>query len=220
MRLFGISALLVIVLNASSFAQSEARGPKERICNLPVKDLQIEARNINLLMSKLAYQYNVAISLEVAIDDDLLSSKHIKLNVKKGTLADVLDDIVEQQPSYTWESSESTIRVFPKQEKRDPFLQALLETKISHFVIPRSTARLTIKQTLTNRPELKDLLASNGVRLSKEVFLSHEIQSIGPDFSLDLENVLVRGILDYMMQNSQTRYWSVRRSGDSLWINF
>lgn len=220
MRLFAISSLLFIVSTATSFAQTGAPGSGAEKCNLPVKDLQIEARNINLLLSKLAYQYSVPISLEVAIDDDLVNSKILKINVKKGTLADVLDSIVLQNPSYGWELSGSTIKVLPKQDFRDPLLQTFLETKISHFVIPRRTARLTFKQALTNRSELKELLASNGVRLSSDVFSSYEIESIGPDFSLDLENIPVREILDYVIKNSQTKYWFVRRSGDSLFINF
>ena len=220
MRLFAISSLLLIVSTATSFAQTGSQGSGAEKCNLPVKDLQIEARNINLLLSKLAYQYSVPISLEVAIDDDLVNSKILKINVKKGTLADVLDSIVLQSPSYGWELSGSTIKVLPKQDFRDPLLQTFLETKISHFVIPRRTARLTFKQALTNRSELKELLASNGVRLSSDVFSSYEIESIGPDFSLDLENIPVREILDYVIKNSQTRYWFVRRSGDSLFINF
>lgn len=220
MKLFGMAAVLVIVFSAGTFAQSKSHSSREENINLPVDDLQIEARNIHLMLSKLAYEYNVPISLEVAFDDDLLNSKRLKVNVKKGTLADVLDSIVLQSPSYGWELSGSTIKVLPKQDFRDPLLQTFLETKISHFVIPRRTARLTFKQALTNRSELKELLASNGVRLSSDVFSSYEIESIGPDFSLDLENIPVREILDYVIRNSQTRYWFVRRSGDSLFINF
>jgi hypothetical protein len=219
MKLIGIAALL-IVFSAGTFAQSETHGRKEEQINLPVKDLQIEAQNIHLMLSKLAYQLNVPISLEVAFDDYLLNSKHLKVNVKKGTLADVLDSIVTQHPSYTWESSESTIKVFPKPDFRDPFLYTLLETKITHFVIPLRTVRLTFKQKLASRPELKDLLASNGVRLSTDFFLSYEIQSVGRDFKLDLENVTVREILDYVINNSQTRYWLIRRTEDLLLITF
>ena len=219
MKLIGMAALLVIVFSAGTFAQSETHNRKEEKINLPVKDLQIEAGNIHLMLSKLAYQYSVPISLEVA-SDDLLSSKPIKVNVKKGTLADVLESIVTQRPSYTWESSESTIRVFPKHEFRDPFLHSLLETKITHFVIPPRTAKLTFKQKLTSQPELKDLLASNGVSLSTDGILNHEIRSFGPEFTLDLQDVPVHEILDYVINHTRTRYWLIRRSEGLLSINF
>lgn len=220
MKLFGMAAVLVIVFSAGTFAQSKSHSSREENINLPVEDLQIEARNIHLMLSKLAYEYNVPISLEVAFDDDLLNSKRLKVNVKKGTLADALDSIVTQQPTYSWKSSESTIRVFPKDEFRDPFLHTLLETKITHFVIPLRTARLTFKQKLTSQPELKDLLASNGVSLSTDGILNYEIRSFGPDFTLDLQNAPVQEILNYVIKNSQTRYWFIRRSGDLLFLNF
>lgn len=220
MKLFGIAALLVVVFSAGTFAQSETHGGKEEKIKLPVRDLQIEERNMHLMLSKLAYQYNVPISLEVAFDDDLLDSKHLKVHVKNGTLADVLNSIVTQQPSYTWKSSESTISVFPKDRFRDPFLHTLLETKLTHFVIPIGTSRLSFKQKLASRPELKDLLASNGVSLSTDGLLNYEIRSFGPDFALDLQNVPVQEILDYVINNTKTRYWLVTRSEGSLLINF
>lgn len=219
MKLLGLSVLLVMSFTASSFAQSEARSLEEKTIGLVVTDLQIEAKNINLLLSKIAYQYTVPISLEVATDDDLLKSKQLKVQVKKGTLADVLDSIVKQKPSYTWDVNENTIRVFPKGEFRDPLLQTLLETRISHFSVPKRTAKFTFRQALTNRPELKNLLASYGVRPSNEIFSHYDVESLGGDFLLQLENVPVRSILDHVIKNSQTKYWFIRRSGEYFLIN-
>jgi len=185
-----------------------------------VTDLRVEARNIHLLLAKIAYQYNVPISLEVATDEDLLDGKHLNLNVNNGTLAEVLDSIVKEKPSYAWDVSEGTIKVFPKREFRDPLLQTLLEVTISHFVVPGRTAKFTFRQVLTNRTELKNLLASYGVRPSNEAAHSSDVQSLGADFSLDLENASVRSILDHVIKNSQTKYWVISRSDNSLIINF
>src|SRR5687768_7938468 len=102
MKIFGLSMLLVLSFTVTSFAQSAARSREEKSVDLAVTDLQIEATNINMLLSKIAYQYGVPISLEVATDDDLVKSKQLKVQVKKGTLADVLHSIVKQKPSYTW----------------------------------------------------------------------------------------------------------------------
>jgi len=38
-------------------------------------DLQIEGKNINQLLAKIAYKYDVPISLEIATDEDLLKAK-------------------------------------------------------------------------------------------------------------------------------------------------
>jgi len=222
MKLLGVSMLLAVSFIASGFAQSEARSLDENPANVAVKDLQVEAVNINHLLVKIAYQYEVPMSLEVATNEDLLDGKSLGVHVKQGTLADVLNSIVKQKPSYTWDVNESTIRVFPKSEYRDPLLQALLEIKIRHFVLPKRTARLTFRQAITNRTELKNLLASYGARPSNDA-LKYDLESLGPDFSLDLKNVPVRSILNQVIKNSKMKYWFIIRfgeSGESFLINF
>src|SRR4030095_6204743 len=110
--------------------------------------------------------------LEGAIDDDLANSQHLIVELKKGTLADVLDEIVRQKPSYTWEISDNTIKVFPRSEARDPVLHALLDTKISRFVIRNPTPKYTFRDTLSRLPELESLLTSNGVPPTKHFLVT------------------------------------------------
>ena len=216
MKLLGLSTLFTIICTASSFAQTSA-------AKIAVADLQIEGQNINKLLAKIAYKYDVPISLEVATNEDLLRSKTLKVQLKKGTLADVLDDIVRQKPSYMWEANERTIKVFSKSDYRDPLLQTLLEIKIAHFVVRKSTARLNFREALTRSPELKNLLASYGVRPLNEGFSHFDFESFGGDFSLDLENISVRSILDSVIQTSRTKYWFIKRDEENkefFLINF
>ena len=163
-------------------------------------------------------------SLEVATNEDLLNSNSLTIKLKRGTLADVLNNVIRQKPSYVWEASEGSIRVFPKSEFRDPLLQTLLATRISHFTLSTSLARLNFKKkhSLT-RPELAYLLASYGVRPTNQAFHKLDIQPFGGDFSLDLENVSVRSILDSVIQNSKTKYWFIKRDEEDkafFLINF
>ena len=223
MKLLRLSTLLIIICAASSFAQSASRNLERSVANIAVTDLQIEGKNINKLLAKIAYKYDIPISLEVATNEDLLRSKNLTVQLKKGTLADVLDDIVRQKPSYMWEANERTIKVFPKSDYRDPLLQTLLEIKIAHFVVRRSTPRLNFRETLTRSPELKNLLASYGVRPLNEGFSHFDFESFGGDFSLDLENISVRSILDSVIQTSRTKYWFIKRDEENkelFLINF
>lgn len=223
MKLFRLSMLLIIICAASSFPQSASRSLETSAANIAVTDLQIEGKNINKLLAKIAYKYDIPISLEVATNEDLLRSKNLTVRLKKGTLADVLDDIVRQKPSYIWEANESTIKVFPKSDYRDPLLQTLLEIKIAHFVVRKSTPRLTFRETLTRSPELKNLLTSYGVRPLNEGFSHLDFESFGGDFSLDLENISVRSILDSVIQTSRTKYWFIKRDEENkefFLINF
>jgi hypothetical protein len=215
--------LLIIVFAAGSFARSEVYGLEKSAADVAVTDLRVDATNINKLLAKIAYMYDVPISLEVATDEDLLKSKSLKVQLKKGTLADVLDDIVKQKPSYRWKASDRTIKVFPKSDSRDPFLQTLLEIKIAHVIVRKSTVKLNFRETLTHSPELKILLGSYGVRPLNEGFSPPDFEPFGGDFSLDLENMSVRSILDSIIQTTKTKYWFIKRDEESrefFLINF
>jgi hypothetical protein len=218
-----LTTLLIILIAASSFAHSQTRDLAKSVADISVTDLRIEDKNINQLLANIAYKYDVPISLEIATNEDLLNGKNPKVQLKKGTLADVLDDIVKQKPSYTWEANEGTIKVFPKDDYRDPLLQTLLEVRIAHFVIQKSTVRLSFRQALTGSPELKNLLANYGVRPLNEAFHGLDTQPFGGDFSLDFENMSVRSILDRLIQTSKTKYWFIKRDEEDkkfFLINF
>ena len=131
--------------------------------------------NINQALAEVAYKYSVPISLEAATDEDFLKSRRVTVQVTRGKIADVLNSIVEQKPADTWEVTETSIRVFPRSDFRDPLLQTLLELRIGRFVLPKRSAKLTFRQTLSGRPELKNLLASYGVSSSIEAFSPHDI---------------------------------------------
>ena len=222
MRLLALSTVLLIVFAANSFAQSQTR-LEPVATSITVTDLQIEDININKLLAQIAYKFNVPISLEIATNEDLLNGKRLAVRMKKGTLADVLDDIVRQKPSYLWEANDSTIKVFPKSDYRDPLLQTLLEIKIARFVVRKSTVKLSFRQGLTQSPELKHLLESYSARPLIEGFTYSDYEAFGGDFSLDLENRSVRSILDSVIQASKTKYWFIKRDEENkefFLINF
>ena len=218
-----MGALITIVLVASSFAHSEPRSMGKSAADVAVTDLQIEGQTINQLLASLAYKCNVPISLEVATNEDLINSHRLTVQRKKGTLADVLDDIVKQKPTYVWEATKDTIKVFPKSDYRDPLLQTLLEVRISRVVVGKSTVKLNFREALTRSPELKNLLTSYNVRPLNEGFSSLDFETFGGDFSLDLENASVRTILDSVIQISRTKYWFIKRDEENkalFLINF
>jgi hypothetical protein len=123
----------------------------------------------------------------------------------------------------SWEASDSSIRVFPKSDYRDPLLQTLLEIKIAHVVVRKSTVKLNFREALTHSAELKILLESYGVRPLNEGFSPPDFETFGGDFSLDLENMSVRSILDSIIHTTKTKYWFIKRDEESkkfFLINF
>jgi len=223
MLLILILATAIPILTTNASAQSELVKHHINAADIVVTDVRLEAKTINQALAEVAYKYSVPISLEAATNEDFLKSRRVTVQVSKGKLADVLNDIVKQKPAYTWEVSETSIRVFPRSEFRDSLLQTLLGLRIDRFVLPKGTVKLTFRQTLSNRPELKSLLASYGVNSSIEAFSPYDIASFGNDFSLDVENATVRSILDSIITDSPIKYWFINRNGENrqyLVINF
>ena len=223
MLLILIPATVIPILATNAFAQSELVKQHINAADIAVTDLRLEAKTINQALAEVAYKYSVPISLEAATREDFLTSKRVTVQVTKGKIADVLNSIVKQKTAYTWEVTETSIRVFPRSDFRDPLLQTLLELRIGRFVLPKRSAKLTFRQTLSGRPELKNLLADYAVSSSIEVFSPHDIAPFGNDFSLEVENATVRSILDRITTDSPTKYWFINRDGENrqyLVINF
>lgn len=216
-----ILATVVAILPTNAFAQSVKR--HINAADIVVTELRLEAKSINEALADVAYKYSVPISLEAASNEDFLKSTRVTIQVSSGKIADVLNKISKQRPAYTWEANETSIRVFPKSEFRDPLLQTLLGLRIDRFVLPKRAPKLTFRQTLSDRPELKSLLASYNVSSSIEAFSAYDIAPFGGDFSLDVENATVRSILDSIITNSPIKYWFISRNGEHrqyLVINF
>lgn len=222
--LFGLSVLLVILLGAhkgapSTVVPTQTRGQvaaaaKERgdLTGLPLHAVSIKRSNVPLALSDIADTYDVPIGVEISPDDDLQKERHIVVRLDSGTLKDVLNSVVSQNPLYDWDIEDGVVNVFPK-GNREPLLKALLETRMGAFSIPPGTTRFTFRETLTESPELKGVLSGFGVKSNNEIFLSRDVAALGPNFSLNLSDVTVKTVLNRVIRDSNARYWIVNRDG-------
>jgi len=214
-RLWRIGVLLTL-LSVSSYvftSESVATGRGQSLLDLPVGNLSLEEANVPLLLSRIAYKYDVPIGVEVSRDDDLLNGTKVILQMNSGTLRDALDAVISQNPLYTWNMTDDVINVVPRALSRDLFLKALLETRFQNFSIERGEPRIHIRESLTTRPELRRLLKASGVRAVNETFISRDSRPLDRDFSLDVSNLTVRTILNRVIKDSKARYWIVNRYG-------
>lgn len=182
------------------------------LADLPVRAIEIKTSNVHLALLSIAGSYKVPIGLEVSPNDDLLKDRSIVVQLENGTLKDVLNSIVRQNPLYTWHIEDDVINVFPK-GNRDPFLKALLETRLRSFRVPKLTNRFSFRQSLTESAELKGVLASFGVESDNEIFTPYDIAKLGRDFSLNVSGETVKVILNRVIRDSETKYWIVNRHG-------
>jgi len=192
----------------------QAAAPKEHgnLAEMQLRAVSVKSQNLLTALSDIANTYGVPIGLEVSPEDDLLKGRNIVVRLESGTLKEVLDSVVSQNPLYTWDVEDGVVNVFPK-GNREPFLKTLLETRVGKFSITPNTSRFTLRVNLTGSPELKDVLDNFGVKADNQIFLSRDAASLGKDFSLELSDVTVKYILNRVIKDSGAKYWMVNRDG-------
>src|ERR1044072_4758705 len=122
---------LFLILTGTTWTSAQQRSQSQiesNLLNLRIDNLSLEAQNIHLVLSQLSEKTNIPIGLEVSPKDDLSARKQFRIQIDHGTLVDVPEAIVKQDPVYTWSIREGVINIFPQECCRDPFLQELLST--------------------------------------------------------------------------------------------
>jgi hypothetical protein len=175
-------------------------------------DVSIKQHNVPVALYDIADKYNIPIGVEVSSEDDPQKDGNISVQINGGTLRDVLNSIVSQNPIYTWDVEDGVINVYPR-GNRDPLLQTLLEAKIQAFSVEKKTSRFKFREDLTKRPELKGVLDSYGVTPVNEIFGGRDIAVLGGNFSLNVSDMKVKSILNRVIRDSQTKYWIIDRYG-------
>src|SRR4051794_20064087 len=109
-----IAVVLTILGSYALAAEALAQNKREELLRRPVKNVKLQADNIGLVLSRFSDQYDVPIGFEVATDDDLSITRGITIDVSDGTLEDVLNSIVNQNPVYVWEVRDDVVNIFPR----------------------------------------------------------------------------------------------------------
>jgi hypothetical protein len=125
---------------------------------------------------------------------------------------DLLDSAIGQNSLYTWAIEEGVINVFPK-GRREPFLKRLLETNVALLRIAPGTSRVDFRRAVTDSPEVKSELAMFRVESDNQIYTSHDIRPLGPEYSLNAAGLTVRSILNGMIRESATKFWIVNLDG-------
>lgn len=208
-----LGAMALIALNVIAGVPQTPRGNNQELLNMPIKNLNLKAANISVLLSDLSTQKNLPIGLEVSPQDDLSKTKTVRLQIKSGTVADVLTSIVKQNPLYTWKIQDGVINVLPVEANRDPLLREVLETRLEKFSMERGMGKFYVRQTLSTIPAIKTILTQHKVVADNSAW-SRDFTPLGRGYELEASNISVSGLLNKIVRESQTKYWIVQRYGD------
>jgi len=213
---------LAIWLLLTYLQTSSGQNLKDNLLDRPVQQLEIKEKDVHSILLKIAYEYDVPIGLEEALTGSELSNKAIRINIHNGNLRDVLDELTAQDPRYEWKLVDGVINVFPK-AYRDELLKDILETQVQNLNIKPRTDKLHIRGAITDLPEVKSKLEMANVIPMNIGFTSVDFAPPSREFSLNVERIKVRDILNQILKTSRWRYWIVSRYGDNneqLVINF
>lgn len=216
-KLVSRANLVIVITLVSAYASATncfAQDKREELLRLPLKDVQMHADNTGLILSRFSNQYEIPIGFEVATDDDLSITRSITIAMKDGTVQDILDSIINQNPIYRWELRDGVINVFPQDRNRDSALKEILETRLEKVSLDKQTTRFMLRQLLCENAAVMKILNLYNVTPANETFTSRDFGKVGRDYSFASSNVSVATVLNDVIRNTKTKYWVIMRYGD------
>jgi hypothetical protein len=205
--LFCIATLMFLASAQISFGHS----PEKDLLEQPVRMLNVNAENIFSALSEIVSKCKVPIGFESALEGN--ENLEVHINIRKGSLRDVLDAIVEQDYRYEWKLTDGVINIYPK-VRRDDFLRDLLNTQVHQFNIMKGTSRFSIRVGITDLPEIKAKLEDKKISRDIAAWTNADYVEASPGFILSMSDATVREILNQIIKTSEAKFWALRRTGE------
>ena len=207
--------LTVLIATESSAGQDiTIQVKKGNLAQLPLQNVLLEKESIAQLFTSLSFAYNIPVGLEIARGGD--TGSFYRIDFKKGTLSELLNQIVSKNEEYLWEINDGVVHVFPKDDYRDPIVRQLLETKIRRFHIPEKTTTVTFGEDLLSTPELDRIIKLYGMTYDTGYLGGFYIQQLGQRYSFHASNMQLRAILDKVVKESPVaRSWIISNDGSA-----
>lgn len=223
------SALILLTLFGATLSQSSDTDFLDQKI-----DINLEHATLLQTLSTLSVKYRVPIGLErdakywqrvrnlMSFEAGQIKWKESSIQIKSGTLKQILDSLVSQEPIYSWEVKDGVINVYPVQS-RDPVLQKLLDTTVETFALEQGMNKVEIHKAILDLPAIKAWLEAE--KLEARTPSNFTGSSIYKDdkLKLDISHTNVRGVLNRVIKDSEFKLWVVDRIGDkreSLEISF
>ena len=217
----GIS-LCWLVMFISAYAGATVQQDSENSLLSQRVELHFRKATLMYVLSTLAVDHRVPIGIEYSSADR--NEPKLDLDTENGSLREILDSIVKQEPLYRWELVDGVINFVPISGK-DPFFETLLNTPISHYDPGKWTIKFQLRDAIENTPEVKKLLKSKKVELAKYRDYPSYPSIYTPKDPVDLRmsNTTVRRILNRIVKVSEHKSWAIgwrprEKNVFSIWL--
>jgi hypothetical protein len=160
-----------------------------------------------LVLRTLAMRAKVAIGFEaICKNTGTKEARTININVKKGTVRDVLDAFIKENPRYRWELVNGIINVLPRESQ-----DSILEIMVHNFNLSNMNVD-ELSLAIADLPEISAKLNKMKVSPAKVLVDTGEPKET-PRFSITLQDLTLREILNELLRKGHSNYWAVERYG-------
>ncbi len=195
-----LKKLTVLLLIAFAGAMcANAQQDSGRVSN--IREVKYHGDMASLLAS-LAHSEGKVIGLET---DPAKPRSTITLARQNVTFAQLLDAIVQAEPSYQWSESDDSIEIFPVNRS-----SSLLDTTIASFEVKDVSSEEAIS-SLLNLPEVQAYVTS--MKLSSKSSAGAPAKG-GNKITLSMQGTTVRHVLDQIAADGGTKFWVFRAFPD------
>jgi hypothetical protein len=186
------------------------RYPYSTILPKPVESFRVSGEDISVPLRQLADRFGVPIGFEsLPRIPENAKPGGVQIDMKAGTVADVLDAIVSADPRYTWEELDGVENVFPKEHRG-----SLPDVVVASLSAKNVDCREALHQLLKS-PEVEGWVAATGVTLREPPSTTTpRVNGGGIIYSLTLANRSIREVLNSLLGFSGSNFWTYYRYGD------
>jgi hypothetical protein len=197
------SILVLLGCEVRSFGQNDASDLLDRKLNIYISKM-----TLMYVIGRLSIDHKIPIGWEKSSTHK--DEYNIEINVEGGTLREILDSIVQHEPSYQWQLIDGVINFTPTHD-RDNFLVPFLDTSIDHFAPGKGKDTLDVRERILELPAVSNLMISSGMKIDEWWGISVYANDT---FDLSISNTNVRGILNKLIRVSPKKTWVVDLSGN------
>ena len=206
MAVLGVVAPLLFVVACTCCASARAQS-LESTLEHKVASFDLEDSPVRRCLEELTARYDFTVGFESIPEPPQTQPQKINLRVEKGTVRDVLNELVSQDTRYKWIVSAQAINVLPV-VAGEPWMDAVIE----HFKVDQANRDEAVDALLAS-PEIKSA-SSHRVPKRRELrSLPGVATSDLTRFSLELRHATVRSILNAIAKSDHTSVWIYLRYG-------
>ena len=170
---------LMIVFGVSP-AQCSGQSADDQLLNTRM-DLHLQNGTLLEALSTLAVENRVPIGFEPSLT--YKAEYHLNVDLKNVSLKEVLDWIIQEEPSYRWAMRDGVINFTPAYGN-DPVVEKLLGLPIRSFDPSKELNNIGIRDAITALPEVVGFLKANQLTASHSGFWGGPLDTLKPSFIL------------------------------------